>query len=119
MAKLSTHVLDTARGRPAAEIGFVLYRIAASGDTEQREELARGATNADGRTDRPLLGGEAFQPGTYELRFDAGSYLRAQGQDEPTFFDWITLRFMVSDASVNYHVPLLLSPWSYTTYRGS
>lgn len=119
MAKLSTHVLDTARGCPAAGVGYILSRIGRSDGMEDRTELTSGITNADGRTDRPLLEGDAFRAGTYELRFDAGSYLRVQGQDEPPFFDWITLRFTVSDATENHHVPLLLSPWSYTTYRGS
>lgn len=119
MAKLSTHVLDTARGRPAAGIGYILYRIDRSQGTEDHAELTSGVTNGDGRTDQPLLDGDVFRPGIYELLFDAGSYLRAQSPDEPPFFDWITLRFTVSDATASYHVPLLLSPWSYTTYRGT
>lgn len=118
MARLSTHVLDTAIGRPAVGVAYIVYRIRRSGEDEDREKVASGVTNADGRTDQPLLEGDAFTAGTYELCFDAGAYLRTQGRDEAPFFDRITLRFIVSDPTANYHVPLLLSPWSYTTYRG-
>ena len=119
MGKLSTHVLDTARGCPAAGVGYLLYRVERVDDAEKHMELASGVTNADGRTDQPLLAGEGFAAGVLELRFNVGAYLQTHAPDEPAFFDWVTIRFVVSDASANYHVPLLLSPWSYTTYRGS
>lgn len=114
---LTTHVLDTARGLPAAGLKIVLYRR--TGDTFV--QVAQTITNADGRTDSPILPKEQFQPGTYELEFHAGDYLRAQGlaADEPLFLDVIPLRFGMSDPEAHYHVPLLLSPYSYSTYRGS
>lgn len=114
---LTTHVLDTARGVPAKSIEIALYRVT---DTA-RAEIARARTNADGRTDAPILPQEAFATGTYELVFFAGDYLRATGQveDEPLFLDEIPIRFGISDAKAHYHVPLLLSPFGYSTYRGS
>ena len=113
---LTTHVLDTARGLPAAGIEIVLYRI--TGDA--REEIATAVTNADGRTDTPILPADAFATGTYELVFFAGSYLRATGQAgaEPLFLDQVPIRFGMSEET-HYHVPLLLSPFGYSTYRGS
>lgn len=111
---LTTHVLDTALGRPAAGIEVALCRIAG----ETAEEIARSTTNADGRTDAPLLSEADFATGTYELRFDAGAYLRECGAAGPGFLDIVPIRFeMVQDA--HYHVPLLLSPYGYSTYRGS
>lgn len=120
MAKLSTHVLDTAAGIPAAGMMYRLDRIdpqAAGG----RSTLAQGITNHDGRTDAPLLTGDALQVGTYELHFDVAAYFNARGTvtPQPPFLDVVTLRFGVADAEGNYHVPLLISPWSYSTYRGS
>ncbi len=114
--RITTHVLDTARGRPAAGVGIVLYRV---GDT--REELGRAVTNADGRTDAPMLGGGALIAGCYELVFGAGDYLRATGQAGAgvLFLDAIPIRFGVTDAEAHHHVPLLLSPFAYSTYRGS
>ncbi len=114
---LTTHVLDTARGLPAQGVRIVLYRL----DGESRVEIARSVTNADGRTDGPILPGESFATGTYELVFHAGDYLRATGQagDDPLFLDQIPLRFGMSDAAAHYHVPLLLSAHGYSTYRGS
>jgi 5-hydroxyisourate hydrolase len=113
---LTTHVLDTARGAPAAGLGVTLYRI--EGDT--RQEIARATTNADGRTDAPILPEARFAPGTYELLFAAGDYLRARGHDapEPFFLDEIPIRFGMAEEA-HYHVPLLLSPYGYSTYRGS
>lgn len=115
--KLTTHVLDTARGVPAAGIGFRLYR--ASGNSHRR--IAEGVTNANGRTDAPLLEGKALAVGSYELIFAVGAYLRATGQagDGVLFLEDIPIRFGISDDAVHYHVPLLLSPFGYSTYRGS
>jgi 5-hydroxyisourate hydrolase len=114
---LTTHVLDTARGCPAAGLVITLYRI----DGDIRERLVRTETNADGRTDAPILPADAFATGTYELVFEAGAYLRASGQpvDAVAFLDEIPIRFGMSDAGAHYHVPLLLSPYGYSTYRGS
>ena len=116
MGRLTTHVLDTARGRPGAGIPVTLYREGSRG-----EVLASAVTNADGRTDAPILPVDAFATGTYELVFACGDYLRATGQagDDPLFLDQIPLRFGMSDPDAHYHVPLLLSPYGYSTYRGS
>ena len=113
---LTTHVLDTARGRPAGGLAIELYRL--TGGT--RERIARALTNADGRTDAPILPEEDFATGTYELVFLAGDYLRATGQAgaEPLFLDRVPIRFGMAEDS-HYHVPLLLSPHGYATYRGS
>ncbi|RYC33032.1 hydroxyisourate hydrolase [Lichenibacterium minor] len=115
MGRLSTHVLDTARGRPAAGIPVALHRIA---DDGARMPLADAVTNRDGRTDAPLLAGDAFAPGTYELTFSVGAYFEAIAPGAP-FLDSVPLRFTLSEADGHYHVPLLVSPWSYSTYRGS
>jgi len=114
---LTTHVLDTALGRPAAGMVITLYRI----DGEIRTRCAQMRTNADGRTDTPILPAADFQTGTYELVFEAGAYLDSIGAppEEPRFLDVIPLRFGISDADAHYHVPLLLSPFGYSTYRGS
>jgi len=114
---LTTHVLDTARGCPAQGITIALYRI--SGDTHRK--IAETVTNSDGRTDSPILPKEAFETGTYELVFFAGDYLRATGQAaaDPLFLDQVPIRFGMNDAQAHYHVPLLLSPYGYSTYRGS
>ena len=113
--RLTTHVLDTARGRPAAGIGITLYRV--SGNSHRK--IAEAVTNDDGRTDAPLLAGKAFSEGQYELVFAAGDYLRAGGAAGVLFLDEIPIRFGVPDAGAHYHVPLLLSPFGYSTYRGS
>lgn len=114
---LTTHVLDTARGCPAARLEVRLYRITEGG----REQLASMITNADGRTDAPILPREAFATGIYELVFEAGDYLRETGQAgaAPLFLDQVPIRFGISDAQSHYHVPLLLSAYGYSTYRGS
>lgn len=114
---LTTHVLDTARGCPAEGIKIALYRV--SGDAH--EKIAETVTNDDGRTDAPILPADTFRTGTYELVFFAGDYLRASGQvtEEVLFLDQIPLRFGMDDAGAHYHVPLLLSPYGYSTYRGS
>ena len=113
---LTTHVLDTARGCPAAGLTVVLYRL----EGEARTEIRTLATNADGRTDGPILPESEFRTGTYELVFHAGAYLDASGVqgESPRFLDLVPLRFGMSE-DAHYHVPLLLSPFGYSTYRGS
>ena len=115
MGKLSTHVLDTAQGKPANGIPVKLFSLA--GD---RHLVASATTNDDGRTDAPLLADETFRAGSYEMEFLVADYFRAAGiaLAEPPFLDHVVLRFSVA-ADQNYHVPLLVSPWSYSTYRGS
>jgi 5-hydroxyisourate hydrolase len=108
---LSTHVLDVARGIPAADVGVTLVRIAG----ETVTVVAQARTDADGRIVAPF--GGALDAGTYELRFDAGGYVRKTGTT--SFYDEIPVRFTIGDATKHYHVPLLLSPWGYSTYRGS
>ena len=105
MGKLTTHVLDTARGKPGIGIRVELFRL----DGEKRSLVADTKTNADGRTDAPLLEDDKFKSGTYELVFHVGA----------AFFDRVPVRFTIADATQHYHVPLLCSPWGYTTYRGS
>jgi 5-hydroxyisourate hydrolase len=118
MGRLTTHVLNTAAGRPGAGIAVTLYRLNAGGG---REKLGDFTTNADGRCDRPLLEGAAFAVGTYELVFAAGAYFDQVGPKlpDPKFLDEVTIRFGIAEADQHYHVPLLLSPYSYSTYRGS
>lgn len=114
---LTTHVLDTARGKPAAGMKIALYRVSGA----SREKIAEAVTNDDGRTDAPILPKGKFAPGTYELVFFAGAYLDRVGvpPESPRFLDEIPIRFGISDAEAHYHVPLLLSPFGYATYRGS
>jgi 5-hydroxyisourate hydrolase len=115
-AKLSTHVLDTAHGRPAAGMQIELWSIT----DETRRLIKTVRTNQDGRTDQPLLAGEEIKAGVYELVFLAGDYFGSFLQ-KPTipFLDKVPVRFGLADASAAYHVPLLVSPWAYSTYRGS
>jgi 5-hydroxyisourate hydrolase len=115
--KLTTHVLDTAQGRPAAHLSIELWQIDAQ--SSHRNLLKTVQTNADGRTDQPMLTDP--QPGTYELVFAVGDYFKQQpvSVSEPPFLDRIPIRFGIADPSAHYHVPLLASPWSYSTYRGS
>jgi 5-hydroxyisourate hydrolase len=117
MAELTTHVLDTARGRPAAGVAIRLYECRDAA----RTLIKTIETNASGRTNGPLLAGQALRTGVYELVFSAGAYFRAQGDmlAEPPFLDDVVIRFGVSDPTAHYHVPLLLSPYGYSTYRGS
>src|SRR5690242_3169761 len=117
MSRLTTHVLDTAHGRPGQGIELSLYKIV----DNQRQHLVSKTTNDDGRCDGPLLEGAAFAAGVYELDFALGAYFRKLGVElpQPNFLDVVTLRFGVADASKHYHVPLVASPWSYSTYRGS
>ncbi|GEK71912.1 MULTISPECIES: hydroxyisourate hydrolase [Halomonas] len=117
MGYLTTHVLDTSLGLPGEGIRIEIYRLTGG----ERQRLGEVVTNDDGRCDAPLLEGEVFVAGEYELVFHAGEYLDRRGvaADGPRFLDVIPLRFGVADASQHYHVPLLLSPYSYSTYRGS
>jgi len=117
MGKLTTHVLDTARGSPGSGIEVRLYRRAGDG----YELIAQVITNADGRCAAPLLQGSSFLAGRYRLVFAAGAYFRRVGSAlaDPPFVDEVTLDFGVADTGAHYHVPLLVSPWSYSTYRGS
>ncbi|WP_103332449.1 hydroxyisourate hydrolase [Pseudotabrizicola formosa] len=117
MGRLSTHVLDTALGKPAAGVKIRLYRVSGTSS----EQIAEVVTNGDGRTDAPLLTGDGLTAGTYELVFLAGDYLRQTGQatGEVLFLNEIPIRFGVPDAGQHYHVPLLISPFAYSTYRGS
>ena len=114
---LTTHVLDTARGVPAAGVVIWLYRVTGN----SHKKIAEVVTNADGRSDVPLLKGKDFRAGSYELVFHAGDYLRGTGQvaGEVLFLDQVPIRFGVTDDAAHYHVPLLLSPYGYSTYRGS
>ena len=117
MGRLSTHVLDVSRGVPAAGVRIELHVAHGEGWTPVCEAI----TNADGRTDAPLLKDDAVRPGRYRLVFGAGDYFRARGDrlPEPPFVDRVTIDFGLADATGHYHVPLLVSPWAYSTYRGS
>jgi 5-hydroxyisourate hydrolase len=117
MGKLTTHVLDTTHGRPAAGMRIELYRVRDG----LRSRLGDHRSNADGRCDAPLREGGALLVGVYELDFHVGDYYAALGLDlpQPRFLDVVTLRFGIADAQSHYHVPLLVSPYSYSTYRGS
>jgi 5-hydroxyisourate hydrolase len=117
MGRLTTHVLDTANGRPAAAMTMELSLL----EGAQWKRLKKVQTNAEGRTDEPLLEGAAFRPGQYRLVFEVAAYFRALGTQlsAPPFLDRVPLRFGIADADGHFHVPLLCSPWGYTTYRGS
>ncbi|WGD28985.1 2-oxo-4-hydroxy-4-carboxy-5-ureidoimidazoline decarboxylase [Ancylobacter sp. WKF20] len=115
--RLSTHVLDTHKGAPAQGVAVTLYEVGASG----RARLKEAVTNADGRTDEPLIGGAPLRIGTYEIVFGIGAYFAARGLDLPAkpFLDEVPIRFSISEPEGHYHVPLVATPWSYSTYRGS
>jgi 5-hydroxyisourate hydrolase len=117
MGRLSTHVLDTMSGKPAAGVRIELFGI----EGEARQPVAQATTNADGRTDQPLLVGDAFRAGAYELLFHVGAYFRARGAalPSPAFLDIVPVRFGIAEPDGHYHVPLLVSPFAYSTYRGS
>lgn len=118
MGRLTTHVLDTANGQPAAGVAVRLERLDPA--TGERTALADARTNADGRTDAPLLEGDALTTGVYELTFAVGAYFAgAGGADEAPFLGDVPIRFGVADPGAHYHVPLIATPWSYSTYRGS
>ena len=113
---LTTHVLDTANGRPAAGMSIELYAI----EHEHRRLVKSARTSTDGRTERPLLGEGALSVGLYEIVFDvAGYFVRNTDLPDPPFLERVPIRFGVADPDAHYHVPLLVSPWSYSTYRGS
>ena len=118
MGRLSTHVLDIRSGRPAAGVLVELARVLPGGGASVLKTVR---TNSDGRTDAPLLAGAEFETGQFELRFHIGDYFRREGAagDEPAFLDIVPIRFGVAEAGGHYHVPLLVSPWAYSTYRGS
>jgi len=115
MGRLTTHILDTANGIPAANVDIRLYAL-----DDGRDLKASVSSNEDGRTQGPLLEGDAMQAGTYELEFDIGAYFKTLGIEtgKPAFLNTVVIRFSVA-ADQHYHVPLLVSPWSYSTYRGS
>ncbi|MBC7501309.1 MAG: hydroxyisourate hydrolase [Herminiimonas sp.] len=117
MGKLSTHVLDTTRGQPGEGVAVELYAVEGQG----RTLLKSVVTNCDGRCDAPLLQGDDMRAGQYELVFGAGDYFAKQGAILPTprFVDRVVIAFGIADAAQNYHVPLVVSPWAYSTYRGS
>ena len=117
MARLSTHVLDTSRGAAAAGVAIDLHVVRDG----QRQHVVSAVTNADGRTDTPLISGERIEPGVYELSFHAGDYFRRGGLEltHPPFLDVIVIRVGIADAAGHYHVPLLLAPYGYSTYRGT
>jgi len=117
MGRLTTHVLDLSAGKPAGGIRVELTRL----DGAARAAVGNALTNADGRCDKPILEGAAFRVGTYELAFGVGDYFGAQGlaQPEPKFLDVVVIRFGIASADQHYHVPLLVSPFGYSTYRGS
>jgi 5-hydroxyisourate hydrolase len=120
LGRLTTHVLDVANGRPASGVRVRVYALDAA-DGDVRRLLRDVTTNADGRCDAPLLEGGDLCAGRYEIVFGAGAYFSALGvaQPHPPFVDDVVLRFGIADAAQHYHVPLLVSPWSYSTYRGS
>jgi 5-hydroxyisourate hydrolase len=118
MTGLTTHVLDTALGKPAEGLRIDLFSV----EGDLRKLLKTVETNADGRVDGgPILSGESFVVGTYELLFHAGDYLRGSGTalPHPAFLDLVPIRFGIADTTAHYHVPLLISPYGYSTYRGS
>jgi len=117
MGRLTTHVLDASQGRPGRDILIELYRV----EGAELRLLARTRSNEDGRCDAPLLEGQDYRSGVYQLHFHAGDYYRACGiaLAEPAFLDVVVLRFGIDAAQEHYHVPLLISPYSYSTYRGS
>lgn len=117
MGRLSTHVLDNVNGKPAKGVVIELFSI----EGGSRRSVVRTITNADGRTDAPLMIGEAFRAGTYELAFEVGAYFKALGTPtaDPPFLDIVPIRFTIAEPDGHYHVPLLVTPWSYSTYRGS
>ena len=117
MGRLTTHVLDAAHGCPGSAIKVELYRV----EGERLERIASAVTNSDGRCDGPLLQGDDYRSGVYQLQFQAGDYYRARGTalPDPAFLDVVVLRFGIDAGQEHYHVPLLISPYSYSTYRGS
>lgn len=118
MGKLTTHILDASKGQPGSDIKIELYRVE---EGEKTTLINTVYTNSDGRTDAPVLEGKDYVPGKYQLVFHTGTYLRKQGVEllEPAFLDDVVIRFGLAEGQEHYHVPLLISPYSYSTYRGS
>ena len=118
MAGLTTHVLDTVNGRPAAGVEIELFELGPDG---VRVRIAQARTNKDGRTDSPLIPAGAARTGSFQLEFHIGDYFRGVGaaSSDPAFLDVVPIRFAIADANAHYHVPLAATPWSYSTYRGS
>lgn len=126
MGRLTTHILDTSTGKPGAHILIEVFRVSPGDGSSASQPLTKSAeatTNADGRCDMPLLEGDAFQPGIYQLHFHVGAYFdELEGQaslPSPKFLDIVILQIGIAQKDEHYHVPLLLSPYSYSTYRGS
>ncbi len=121
MGKLTTHVLDTMNGCPAGGMAVALYRLAGDGEAPEAEPVKRLVLNADGRADQALLSGDEMRRGRYRLVFEVAAYFRGRGValPDPPFLDRVVLDFGLADEAAAYHVPLLASPWSYATYRGS
>lgn len=115
IGRLTVHALDTAFGQPAVGLALYLFRIS----NLVRTQLGAWNTNADGRCDAPLLSGDALLPGTYEIVFNVGAWRDTAGSGDPGFYDLIPIRFRITDPTAHYHIPLLLSPYGYSTYRGS
>ena len=117
MGRLTTHVLDAAHCCPGSSIKVELYRV----EGQQLELVNTALTNSDGRVDAPWLQGDDYRTGVYQLQFSAGDYYRARGVQLPdtAFLDVVVLRFGIDESQEHYHVPLLISPYSYSTYRGS
>jgi len=117
MGRLTTHVLDAAHGCPGASIVVELFRVQGN----EMTLIATALTNSDGRLDAPILQGDDYRSGVYQLQFSAGDYYRAKGVElaAPAFLDVVVLRFGIAEQQEHYHVPLLISPYSYSTYRGS
>ena len=121
MGRLTTHILDTMSGKPAAGVTIELFHMGGDSDGAGRDLLAKAITNANGRCEKPLLEGDVFRVGVYELVFHVGEYFAKAGVavSEPPFLDAVPVRFSIADADSHYHVPLLVSPYGYSTYRGS
>jgi 5-hydroxyisourate hydrolase len=119
MGRLTTHVLDTSSGQPAGGLKVELFGACETGTTGA--PIVSASTNSDGRLDNPLMDGGTFATGRYELRFHVADYFRGNGVElpDPPFLDVVPIRFGIADASAHYHVPLLISPYGYSTYRGS
>jgi 5-hydroxyisourate hydrolase len=117
MGRLTTHVLDAAHGCPGSSLRIALYRV----EGDRLEKIAEALTNSDGRCDAPLLQGDDYRSGVYQLQFQAGDYFRSKGVQSggQAFLDEVVLRFGIDARQDHYHVPLLISPYSYSTYRGS
>lgn len=115
MSGLTTHILDTAKGVPAKSVKVTLFRV----ENTEMEEIISLITNDDGRTDQPLLSGEEVAVGVYQLHFEVGSYFDTTKQDDISFLNRVVIEFGITDETRHYHVPLLISPYGYSTYRGS